>query len=226
MKISLPLAILWAAVCLAACQTPALPQADQDTAALARLRGTWVPVSLTLKYQVGVPPIQRDTTVTLTPATAPLLVAGRPNPIMPFTDTLVFAARGAAIDTFWTVSRGLRQAGNFWVTTTSGPEQPATLLRLGRPTYVRGQVTRWNYDFVFHGTVSPGANNAPVYTPASYVNYSPSVRSLTDAQLVLSFTTPGNVGNLPQVGITAANQLRNDVWVGRPVTFTATFAKR
>jgi hypothetical protein len=91
---------------------------------------------------------------------------------------------------------------------------------------VRGQVTRWNYDFVFHGTVSPGANNAPVFAPASYVNYSPSIRTLTDAQLVLSFTSPGNVGNLPQVGITPANQLRNDVWAGRPVTFTATFAKR
>lgn len=218
--ISSLLGIIWA------CKTPDLPSANEDTAARDRLRGTWVPVSLRMKYQVGVAPNQRDTTVILTPNTAPLLVASRPTPIMPFTDTLVFAARGAALDSFWTVNRGLRQQGNFWVTSSNDASGPATLLRLGRPTFVRGQVIRWNYDFVFHGTVIPGANNLPVYTPATYTNYSPSILSITDNQLVLSFSSPGNLGNLPQVGITPANQNRNDVWGGRPVVFTATFTKR
>ncbi len=214
------LGIFWA------CETPDLPTANQDTATRDRLRGTWIPVSLSIKYQVGIAPNLRDTTVILTPNTAPLLVTGRPTPIMPFTDTLVFAARGAALDSFWMVNRGLRQQGNFWVTSNNDEAGSATLLRLGRPTFVRGQVVRWNYDFVFHGTVSLGANNAPVYTPTTYTNYSPSIRSITDNQLVLSFSSPGNLGNLPQVGITPANQSRNDVWAGRPVVFTASFAKR
>lgn len=209
-----------------ACQDAALPTATEDLTTRDRLRGTWLPVSLDMKYAVGLAPNPRDTTVRLTPTTAPLLVAGRPNPITPFTDTLVFAARGAAVDTFWTVNRGLRQAGNFWVVTNSDEGSSATLLRLGRPTYLRGQVTRWNYDFVFHGTVAPGANNLPVFTPTSYVNYSPTIRSLTDNQLVLSFNTQVNVGNLPRVGITPANQNRNDVWGGGSVVFTATFVKR
>ena len=202
------------------CSDPALPTAINDTATRDRLKGTWVPVSLTLKYQVGLAaPNLRDTTVTLTPATAALIVAGRPNPIMPFTDTLYLATRPAAIDTFWLANRGIRQRGNFSVVTNS---ETATMLRLGVPTYTRGQVSRWNYDFVFHGTVSAGANNAPVYAGTSYANYSPSIKSLTDSQLVLSFTSQGNVGNLPIVPITAANQTANTSWAGRPVVFTAT----
>ncbi|TAE35657.1 MAG: hypothetical protein EAZ70_12705 [Runella slithyformis] len=206
------------------CNDPALPTAIADTATRDRLRGTWIPVSLTLKYQVGLAaPNLRDTTVTLTPSTAPLVVVGRANPIMPFTDTLYLATRAAAIDTFWLASRGVRQRGNFSVVSNS---EAATMLRLGVPTYTRGQISRWNYDFVFHGTVSAGANNAPVYATTTYANYSPSIKSLTDSQLVLSFTSQGNVGNLPIVAITAANQTANTSWAGRPVLFTATYAKR
>jgi hypothetical protein len=206
------------------CNDPALPTAITDTATRDRLKGTWMPISLTLKYQVGLAaPNLRDTTVTLTPSTAPLVVAGRANPIMPFTDTLYLATRAAAIDTFWLANRGVRQRGNFSVVSNS---EAATMLRLGVPTYTRGQISRWNYDFVFHGTVSAGANNVPVYGATTYVNYSPSIKSLTASQLVLSFTSQGNVGNLPIVAITAANQTANTSWAGRPVLFTATYAKR
>lgn len=206
------------------CNDPALPTAITDTATRDRLKGTWMPISLTLKYQVGLAaPNLRDTTVTLTPSTAPLVVAGRANPIIPFTDTLYLATRAAAIDTFWLANRGVRQRGNFSVVSNS---EAATMLRLGVPTYTRGQISRWNYDFVFHGTVSAGANNVPVYGATTYANYSPSIKSLTDSQLVLSFTSQGNVGNLPIVVITAANQTANTSWAGRPVLFTATYAKR
>jgi hypothetical protein len=209
---------------LCSCEDPALPTAVNDTAMRDRLRGVWTPVSLTLKYQVGLAaPLLRDTTVTLTPASPPLVIAGRTNPMTPFNDTLHLGTRTATLDTFWLANRGIRQRGNFSVVTNN---EAATLLRFGVPTYTRGQLTRWNYDFVFHGTVSAGANNAPVYAVTNYANYSPSIKSLTDNQLVLSFTTQANVGNLPIVPVTPANSTSNTTWAGRPVLFTATYAKR
>jgi len=210
-------------ITLAACDDPALPTAINDTATRDRLKGTWIPVSLTLRYQVGLAaPFLRDTTVTLTSTTAPLVVAGRTNPILPFTDTLHLATRTAPVDTFWLANRGIRQRGNFSVVSNS---EAATMLRFGVPTYTRGQISRWNYDFVFHGTVSASATNTPVYAITTYANYSPSIQSLTDNQLVLSFTSQVNVGNLPMVPITAANQANNSAWAGRPVVFTATYRK-
>ena len=211
-------------IVLSACTDPALPTAINDTATRDRLKGVWVPVSLTLKYQVGLAtPFLRDSIVTLTPTTVPLLVAGRTNPIMPFTDTLYLATRTAPVDTFWLANRGIRQRGNFSVVSNS---EGSTMLRFGVPTYTRGQVSRWNYDFVFHGTVSLSATNTPVFATTTYANYSPSIQSLTDNQLVLSFTSQGNVGNLPIIPITAANQTNNTSWAGRPVVFTATYIKR
>ncbi len=214
------------ALCLlTACQDPALPTLAPADALKTQLRGVWLPTQLQLKYQVGIIPNLRDTTVTLTPATAPLLVSGRVNPIMPFTDTLYIGTVATArVDTFFTRNRGLRQQGNFFV--SGGADEGASLLRIGRPTYTRGVVTRWNYDFVFHGTVSPNAQNQPVYTYASYTNYPLTVRDVTSNRLVLSFQTTGGVGNLPQVAITPANQNTNPVWGGRVVLFTATFTKQ
>ncbi|GAA4394500.1 hypothetical protein GCM10023187_00380 [Nibrella viscosa] len=208
-----------------ACENPPFPTVTSDTALRDRLKGIWVPVSLTMKYQVGATPNPRDTLVTVTPNTAPLLVAGRANPIMPFTDTLYLAAATARSDTFWLANRGIRQQGNFSAAKVNDAGQEAILLRFGRPTYTRGQVTRWNYDFVFHGTVAPNAANAPVYTPASYPNYAPTIVSLTDQQMVLMFSTTGTI-NVPVVPLTAANRDVNAAWAGRPIVFTATYAKR
>jgi len=136
------------------------------------------------------------------------------------------ATRTAAIDTFWLANRGIRQRGNFSVVTNTGAGESATLLRIGIPTYTAGRLTRWNYNFVFHGTVSAGTNNAPIYTPTTYANYAPSIKSITDNQLVLSFTTQVNVGNLPNTTITPANQNAVPSWTGGAVVFTATYAKR
>lgn len=218
--LSLALIGLWA------CEDDALPTVINDTALKDKLKGTWVPVSLELKYQVGLTPNQRDTTVRLTPTTAPLLVPGRSNPIMPFTDTLYFNARTSVQDTFYLMNRGVRQQANFSVVTSSGSEGDATLLRIARPTYTRGQITRWNYDFVFHGNVSVGTNNQPAYAVSTYTNYSPSMRLVSDNQLVLSFTSQANVGNLPILPITLSNQSSNTAWGGRIVWFTATYQKR
>jgi hypothetical protein len=208
------------------CENPPFPTVTNNAALRDQMKGVWVPASLTLKYQVGLAaPNLRDTTVTITPSTAPLLVAGRANPIMPFTDTLYLAARTAVADTFWMANRGIRQQGRFSLVTVNDAGQEATLLRIGRPTYVRGQITRWNYDFVFHGTVLPNATNAPVFTPTTYTNYSPTITSVTSQELVLTFSTQGTV-LVPIVPITAANRTANTSWAGRPVVFTATYTKR
>jgi hypothetical protein len=217
--------LLLLAVTFWACENPPFPTVTSDTALRDRLKGVWVPVSLSMKYQVGTTPNPRDTIVTVTPSTAPLLVAGRANPIMPFTDTLYLAASTVRPDTFWLANRGIRQRGNFSAARVNDAGQEAILLRFGRPTYTRGQLTRWNYDFVFHGTVAPNAANAPVYTPATYPNYTPTIVSLTDQQMVLAFSTQGGI-NVPVVPLTATNRDVNASWAGRPILFTATYARR
>ncbi|WP_246168808.1 hypothetical protein [Rudanella paleaurantiibacter] len=214
------------AVSIMACNDDALPTlAPTDDALKTALRGVWLPTQLQIKYQIGLTPRQRDTTVTLTPTTAPLLVPGRANVIMPFTDTLYIGTVATArIDTFFTRNRGSRQQGNFFL--VSGADAGATVLRIGRPTYTRGQLTRWNYDFVFHGTVLPNAQNQPTFTYTSYPNYPLTVQSVSGNRLVLGFQTTGNVNNLPQVPITPANQSLNTTWGGRVALITATFTKQ
>lgn len=214
------------AALLVACQDDALPTlAIGDDALKTSLRGVWLPSQLQVKYQVGLTPMQRDTTITLTPTTAPLLVANRANLIMPFTDTLYIGTVATArVDTFYTRNRGLRQQGNFFLISSADAE--ATAFRVARPTYTKGRLTRWNYDFVFHGTVLPNAQSQPVYTYSSYPNYPLTVRSVSGNQLVLSFQTTGNVNNLPQVPITLANQNANSTWAGKVVLLTATFTKQ
>ncbi|WP_232325954.1 hypothetical protein [Spirosoma montaniterrae] len=211
---------------LLACADDALPTlATADDALKTSLRGVWLPTQLQIKYQVGLTPRQRDTTITLTPATAPLLVPNRANVIMPFTDTLYIGTVATArIDTFFTRNRGLRQQGNFFLTT--GADAGASVLRVGRPTYTRGQLTRWNYDFVFHGTVLPNPQNQPVFSFTSYPNYPLTVREVTGNRLVLGFQTTGNINNLPQVPVTTANQNQNTTWAGRVALITATFTKQ
>lgn len=207
-----------------ACQDQNLPTAEPNDVLRDQLRGTWVPVSLTMNYQIGTPPRQRDTTITLTPTTAPLLVPNRANPIMPFTDTLTFGTRTAAqLDTFFLANRGIRQRGYFFVATSSeGP----SLLRIGVPTRAAGQITRWNYDVVLHGSVVPSASNAPTYAVSTYANYPFTIRELSGDRLVLSLLTPANVGNVPLVPITAANQGVAVNWAGRVVLLRATFQRR
>ena len=211
---------------LMACQDDALPTlAIGDDALKTQLRGVWLPTQLQIKYQVGLIPGQRDTTITLTPTTAPLLVPTRANVIMPFTDTLYIGTVATArIDTFFTRNRGLRQQGNFFLTT--GADNGASVLRIARPTYERGALTRWNYDFTFHGTVLPNAQNQPAYTYTTYPNYPLTVRELSSNRLVLSFQTIGGIGNLPQVIVTSANQNLNTTWAGRVGLITATFTKQ
>ncbi len=222
MKFSLYLVLLLA---LVACADPALPTLTTDDALKGQLRGVWLPTQLQVKYQVGIVPRLRDTIITLTPGTAPLLVANRANIIMPFTDTLYIGTIATArIDTFFTRNRGLRQQGNFFV--TSGADTGAALLRIGRPTYTRGVLTRWNYDFVLRGTVLPNAQNQPAYSYSTYVNYPLTVREVSTNRLVLGFQTIGGVNNLPQVPVTPANQNLNTTWAGKVALFTATFTKR
>ena len=229
MKISHPILAVCCSLLLVssfwACENPPFPTVSNDRALRDQIKGVWVPVSLTMKYQVGLVPRSRDTVVTVTPTTAPLLVSGRANPIMPFTDTLYLAARTATADTFWLANRGIRQQGNFSLVKVNDEGQEATLLRIGRPTYTRGQINRWNYDFVFHGTVAPNAAGAPVYTSATYANYSPTIISITDRQMTITFNTQGNI-NVPVVPITSANQTLNASWGGRLIVFTATYAKQ
>lgn len=222
MKVSLYLILL---LTLVACADPALPTLTTDDALKGQLRGVWLPTQLQVKYQVGTIPNQRDTTISLTPTTAPLLVSSRANLIMPFTDTLyIGTVTTARIDTFFTRNRGLRQQGNFFV--TSGADDGAALLRIGRPTYVRGVLTRWNYDFIFHGTVLPNAQNQPTYSYSTYTNYPLTVREVSGNRLVLGFQTIGGVNNLPQVPTTLANQSLNSTWAGKVALFTATFSKQ
>lgn len=223
MKASLILVTLFA---LMACQDDALPTlATGDDALKTQLRGVWLPAQLQIKYQVGLIPGQRDTVITLTPATAPLLVPNRANVIMPFTDTLYIGTVATArIDTFFTRNRGLRQQGNFFL--TAGADNGASVLRVARPTYARGALTRWNYDFTFHGTVLPNAQNQPAYSYTNYPNYPLTVRELSSNRLVLSFQTTGGIGNLPQVAVTPANQNLNTTWAGRVGLITATFTKQ
>lgn len=214
------------AVVIAACENDPLPTlAPGNDALKTSLRGVWLPSQLQIKYQVGITPNQRDTTITLTPGTAPLLVANRANVIMPFTDTLhIGTVATARIDTFFTRNRGIRQQGNFFL--TSGSDAGASLLRIGRPTYTRGVLTRWNYDFVFHGTVVPNAQNQPVYAYTAYPNYPLTIREVSGNRLVLGFQTTGNVGNLPVVPITAANRDQSATWGAKIVLMTATFTKQ
>lgn len=211
---------------LLACQDDGLPTlATGDESFKTQLRGVWLPTQLQIKYQVGLIPNQRDTTITLTPTTAPLLVPARANVIMPFTDTLYIGTIATArVDTFFTRNRGLRQQGNFFLTT--GADEGASVLRVARPTYTRGVLTRWNYDFIFHGTVLPNAQNQPAYSYTNYPNYPLTVREVTSNRLVLSFQTTGGIGNLPQVAVTPANQGQNTTWAGRVGLITATFTKQ
>ncbi len=211
---------------LSSCEDQTLPTAINDTNTRDKIRGTWIPVSLAMKFQIGITPNGRDTTIILTPTSVPLVVPSRTNPIFAFTDTLYLATRTAAIDTFWLANRVIRQRGNFSVITNNEVGESATLLRFGTPTYTAGAISRWNYNFVFHGTVSSGANNLPVYAATTYANYSPSIKSVTENQLVLSFTSQVNVGNLPTTIITTANQTAVPSWTNGPVVFTATYSKR
>lgn len=212
------------ALVIAACQDENLPTVSVDETLKTQLVGTWLPTELTMRYQIGITPNQRDTTIRLTPTTQPLLVAGRANPVTAFTDTLTFgSAATAGLDTFYLANRGIRQRGNFFVVSAS---EGGSLLRIGVPTRTGSQITRWNYDIVSHGNVSVGANNSASFAPATYQNYAYSVRELSGSRLVLSFQSPANVNNLPQVPITAANQGSTFAWAGRPVLFTATFTKR
>lgn len=221
MKFSLYIVLL---ITLIACVDPALPMLTTDDALKGQLRGIWLPSQLQIKYQIGITPNQRDTTISLTPNTAPLLVASRANLIMPFTDTLYIGTVATArIDTFFTRNRGLRQQGNFFV--TSGTDDGVDLLRIGRPTYTRGVLTRWNYDFVLHGTVLPNTQSQPTYSYSTYANYPLTVREVSGNRLVLGFQTIGGVNNLPQVPITPANQNLNTTWAGKVALFTATFSK-
>jgi hypothetical protein len=209
-----------------ACQDDALPTLSPATDALkSQLRGIWLPSQLQIKYQVGTIPGQRDTVITITPTTAPLLVANRPNVIMPFTDTLYIGTIATArVDTFFTRNRGLRQQGNFFLAT--GADDGASILRIARPTYTQGRLIRWNYDFIFHGTVLPNAQNQPAYTYTSYPNYPLTVREVSSNRLVLSFQSTGGINNLPQVAISPANQNLNTTWAGRVALITATFTKQ
>ena len=218
--------ISFALFTLLACQDDALPTlATGDEALKTQLRGVWLPTQLQIKYQVGLIPSQRDTTITLTPATAPLLVPTRANVIMPFTDTLYIGTVATArVDTFFTRNRGLRQQGNFFLTT--GADGGASVLRVARPTYARGALTRWNYDFVFHGTVLPNAQSQPAYSYTTYANYPLTIREVSPNRLVLGFQTTGSIGNLPQIAVTPANQGQNTTWAGRVGLITATFTKQ
>lgn len=211
---------------LIACQDDALPTLAPATDALKnQLRGVWLPTQLQVKYQVGLVPAQRDTVITLTPTTAPLLVPNRPNVIMPFTDTLyIGTVTTARIDTFFTRNRGLRQQGNFFLAT--GADQAASVLRVARPTYTQGRLVRWNYDFIFHGTVLPNTQNGPAYTYTSYANYPITIREVSGNRLVLGFQTIGSIGNLPQVAVTPATQNLNTTWMGRVGLITATFTRQ
>jgi hypothetical protein len=214
-------AMIWA------CENPSLPiNAKADVAIKDKLKGTWVPVSLSINYQIGVAPNQKDTVVSLTPTTSPLLVSNRTNAILAFTDTLYFNTRTAKLDTFFLMNRGIKQQANFMLSTTTGEEGTSTMLKIGRPTYTKGIITRWNFDFVFHGNVTLAANNTPAYAVTTYANYSPTISSITDSQLVLSFSSPGSIANLPAIPITVSNQSSNAAWVGRPVIFKATYQKR
>ena len=220
------LLILFTLGALFACQDDALPTLTPGTDALkTQLRGVWLPTQLQIKYQVGIIPGQRDTIVTLTPGTAPLLVPNRANVIMPFTDTLYIGTVATArIDTFFTRNRGLRQQGNFFLTT--GADDGASVLRIGRPTYTQGRLIRWNYDFTFHGTVLPNAQNLPAYSYSNYPNYPITIREVSSNRLVLSFQTIGSIGNLPQVAVTPANQALNTTWAGRVGLITAVFTRQ
>lgn len=209
---------------LAGCQDESLPTVTTNDALKTQLRGTWTPVDLALTYQVGTTPTQHDTTVRLTPTTPSLLVANRTNPITAFLDTLTFGNQATAgLDTFFVANRGIRQRGYFFVATASAS---GSLLRTAVPTYSKGQFVRYNFDLVSHGTITLGANNVASYAPVTYTNYAYTIKSISGNQLVLSFTSPSTVNNLPQVPITAANQNSTSVWAGRNVLFTATFARK
>ena len=209
---------------LASCQDESLPTVSTNDTLKGQLRGTWLPVELALNYQVGVTPAQHDTTVRLTPTTPSLLVANRPNPITAFLDTLTFGNPATAgLDTFFVANRGIRQRGYFMVATAS---EGGSLLRTAVPTYTKGQFVRYNFDIVSHGIITLGTTGNVTYAPSTYINYAYTIKEVTGSKLVLSFTSAGSVGNLPQVPINAANQNAASTWAGRSVLFTATFAKK
>ena len=215
---------LLSGVLLSGCQDDSLPTVTTNDALKGQLRGTWLPVELALNYQIGVTPTQHDTTVRLTPTTPSLLVANRPNPITAFLDTLTFGNLATAgLDTFFVANRGIRQRGYFLVATAS---EGGSLLHTAVPTYTRGQLVRYNFDIVSHGTVTLGNNNVGAYAPATYTNYAYTIKEINSSKLVLSFTTVNSVGNLPLVPVNAANQNAVSTWAGRSVLFTATFAKK
>ncbi len=223
-----PFFLLLLAFLAVGCADDPLPEVTTNDALREQLRGTWLPVSLTIRYQVGVTPNQRDTVVTLTPTTAPLLVASRPNPIMAFTDTLTFAASRtpAQPDSFFVANRGIRQRGYYFVATPDDASA-GSLLRIGVPTRgAAGRINRWAYDVVIHGEVSLGTGNRPSYASVTYPNYPFTLRSLTDNQLVLSLTPPANLSNLPLVPITPQNINNTTTYGGRPALLTATFQRR
>lgn len=211
-------------LCLTACQDESLPALSTNDALKTQLRGSWVPVELTLTYQIGTTPTQRDTTIRLTPTTPSLLVANRPNPITAFLDTLTFgSAATAGLDTFYVANRGIRQRGYFFVASSADDK---ALLRTAVPTYTKGQLVRYNFDLVSHGTITLGSGTTSTYAPATYPNYAYTLNAISGNRLVLSFTSPGSVNNLPLLPINAGNQNATSSWAGRTVLFTATFAKK
>ena len=205
-----------------ACQNEELPSVSKAETLKETIKGVWLPEELTMNYTIGVSPNQRDTTVVLTPTTNPLLVTNRPNPIMPFTDTL-YIGTVAKPDTFYLRNRGVRQQGLFFVTFNN--EENIQQLRIGRPTFTRGIITRWNYDIAIHGLVTRAANGSATYAGASYTNTIWGIENLTDKSLILSVQTPSNVNNLPIVPITETNQNNASVWTGRSVVLKAKFRK-
>lgn len=225
MKITFYLIILTAM--LMACKENEIPVQSRSDQTASQLRGTWVPVELTLRYAVGIAPQVRDTLVRLTPTTAPLLVAGRPNPIMAFTDTLVFGNQAKA-DTFQLRNRGLKQQGSFAVLSTDVEGMPATTIRIGRPAIstTSGAIVRYNYDVALHGIVTRNANGTPSYASTLYVNHVYGLKSISANELVIAIQAPTALSNLPLVTVTPQNQDNSLIWISRNALMTATFRKQ
>jgi hypothetical protein len=207
------------------CQDETLPTVSTDSALKEKVKGTWFPVELSLTYNIGVSPTQKDTTVIITPSTLPLLVSNRSNPIMPFTDTL-FVGSVAKPDTFFLRNRGVRQQGRFFVSTSTEDGITYRQLKIGRPTFTKGEISRWNYNITIHGLVTRAANGTATYTSASYTNAIWNIQGVTEKNLTLSLQTPSNIGNLPFTAITPQNQVNSSVWVGRSVLLKAKFVKQ
>lgn len=208
------------------CQEPLPSLIENDAFLKGKLKGVWLPVSLSMSYQVGSQPNLRDTTLVLTPTTQPLVIGHRPNPVMAFSDTLHFnTVATAKADTFFLLNRGLKYQSNFSTLTSLNNEGPTSLLRFARPTYTQGKLSRLNYDFTLHGTVSL-INGRASYLSSNYTNFSPSFRMLSDTELIIAFTAPSLVNNVPLVPISAQNQDNSAAWGSRSVVFLAKFTKR